>query len=93
MIKRLFLEHPHSVGETYLQHLKQAMGFGVTMVRAGCACLVHAVVPAMYVHAGSSTVARLHACMGRRAQLAAARDLAGGEPLKMPAEGHQAISR
>ena len=82
MFKRLFLEHPHSLGETYFQHQKQAMAFDVSMDCAGCACLAHAFVPAMYVHTGSSTVARLHACMGRRASLAAARRHGAVEPLK-----------
>ena len=82
MFKRLFLEHPHSLGETYFQHQRQAIAFGCSMIRAGCACLMHALVPAICVHTGSRAVAELHACMERRAHLAPAPRFGGAEPLE-----------
>lgn len=60
MIKRLFTEHPCSVGETYLEHLQTAAWFGATMFIAGLACLVHALIPALFVKTGSTTIWRLH---------------------------------
>lgn len=60
MLSKLFLEHPRSVGETYLVHQRQAFGFGVAMILGGVACLLHGLVPAMFLRTGSSTVARLH---------------------------------
>jgi hypothetical protein len=63
MIRRLFLDHPESVGESYVQHLGVAGRFGLTMVAGGIACTIHAVLPAMFPAAGSSTVAKLHAQM------------------------------
>ena len=60
MIERFFTEHPRSVGETYLEHLHSAAGFGTTMVLAGFACLMHALVPRLFVKTGSSAIGRLH---------------------------------
>ena len=60
MFTRLFLEHPRSIGESYFEHQRRAFGFGLTMVFAGAACLVHALVPALFVRTGSEAVTRLH---------------------------------
>lgn len=57
---RPFVEHPASVGETYLAHLRTAAGFGVAMILGGAACLVHALLPFAFVTRGSETIARLH---------------------------------
>lgn len=58
--KALFTEHPATVGETYTQHLGHALGFGLRMVFAGIACMIHALVPALFVRTGSETVATLY---------------------------------
>lgn len=42
---KLFVEHPQSVGETYIQHGSVACGYGATLVAYGIAEFVHAVVP------------------------------------------------
>lgn len=60
MVNRLFLDHPRSVGESYLEHQRHAFGFGMTLLGAALACLVHAVVPSLFVRTGSETVTRLH---------------------------------
>lgn len=57
---RLFTEHPASVGETYLQHLGQAMGFAVRMLAGGLACLIHAFLPFLFVRTGSQAITELH---------------------------------
>jgi hypothetical protein len=75
VFKRLFLDHPSAIGEGYWQHQRQALKFGVTLVGAGCACLVHAVIPAFCVRTGSTTVANLHERMRSRA-LESARETA-----------------
>ncbi|MCH4891906.1 MULTISPECIES: DUF6356 family protein [unclassified Sphingomonas] len=61
MIRRLFLDHPDSVGESYAEHFGVAAGFGLTMIAGGLACLVHAVVPAVFQRTGSQTIATLNA--------------------------------
>ena len=53
-------EHLREVGETYPQHLVKAAGFGITMLVAGVACLVHALFPFLFVRTGSSCIHRLH---------------------------------
>jgi hypothetical protein len=60
VVNRLFLDHPRSVGESYLEHQRHAFGFGMTLLGAALACLVHAMVPALFVRTGSETVTRLH---------------------------------
>ena len=60
MWRRAFVEHPASVGETYLQHMDAAFSFGWRMVAAGFACLMHGVLPFLFVKTGSSTVRHLH---------------------------------
>lgn len=60
MLDRFFLAHPRSVDESYVQHMRMAGGFGVAMIMAGIACLVHAVVPGLFARTGSDAIARLH---------------------------------
>ena len=66
MKARLFTDHPHAVGETYLEHARAAAGFGFALLGAGAACLVHAFIPALFTHTGSATIRRLHEALGRR---------------------------
>lgn len=44
-----FTEHPHSVNETYFQHLGFALWFGLKMIWGGIAAIVHAVFPFLFV--------------------------------------------
>ena len=60
MFERIFLEHPRSVGETYLEHQRSAFGFAMSLARAAIACFIHGLVPAVFRETGSSTVSRLH---------------------------------
>jgi hypothetical protein len=57
---RAFTEHPASVGETYSEHLFRAMYFGARMFFAGIACLVHGVLPFLFVRTGSRAIAELN---------------------------------
>jgi hypothetical protein len=60
MFKRLFIDHPRSVDETYFEHFGVAARFGVTMIWGGLCGLVHAFVPGLCVKTGSRTVERLN---------------------------------
>jgi len=60
MLERWFIEHPRSVGETYVEHLRVAASFGISMIAGGLACLVHALLPTLLRTRGSQTVASLH---------------------------------
>ncbi len=59
----LFTEHPRTVGESYAEHLGQASRFGLRMVLGGLACLVHGLLPFLFVRTGSATINELHARM------------------------------
>jgi hypothetical protein len=72
-LQRVFTEHPESVGETYGEHLLRAWCFGGRMVVAGVACMVHALLPFVFVRTGSEAIEELNARMlatKRRAALA-----------------------
>ena len=60
---KLFTEHPASVGETYGEHLVMATGFGVRMIAGGIACLIHGLLPFLFVKTGSNRIAQLHDTM------------------------------
>ncbi len=60
MIRRLFLDHPETVGETYAEHFGVASRFGVTMIAGGLGALLHAFLPAVCKSRGSDTVAALY---------------------------------
>jgi hypothetical protein len=48
-----FTAHPTAVGETYLQHLRFAMRFGVRMLTGGAAATIHSVFPFLFVTTAS----------------------------------------
>ena len=72
-MKRLFVEHPASVGETYLEHLRFATKIGTTMLRGGLATLVHGILPFLFVTTGSRLVFTLAVQINDRRQTALAR--------------------
>ena len=78
-MQKLFTEHPESVGETYGEHMVRASCFGGRMVVAGLACMLHALLPFIFVKTGSQAINELHARMQatyRRAHSQAAAQLA-----------------
>lgn len=80
MIDRIFLSHPRSVGESYAEHARTAGRFGATMVVGGVACLVHALVPAIFKRTASDRVKRLYAQMVARQPAFSERKPAFQEP-------------
>ncbi len=56
---KLFTEHPHSVGETYGEHLVNANKFGVKMVLGGTACIIHSFLPFLFANTARRTVGQL----------------------------------
>ncbi|PTS83909.1 MULTISPECIES: DUF6356 family protein [unclassified Caulobacter] len=65
-----FTHHPDSVGETYGQHMGVAFGFGMTLIGAGLACLVHGLLPFAFERTGSDTVRGLNDRLSRRRAVA-----------------------
>lgn len=63
MFKRLFIDHPKSVDENYLEHFGVASRFGFAMIWGGMKVLLHAVIPGLCITSGSDTVKRLNSIM------------------------------
>ena len=47
-MKNAFTEHPRSVNESYLEHLRFALAFGAKMALGGAAAMIHAVFPFLF---------------------------------------------
>ena len=60
---RLFNDHPASIGESYGEHLVHASGFGFRMMLGGLACMVHGLLPFLFVKTGSQQISSLHSKM------------------------------
>lgn len=66
LFAKLFLDHPASVDESYVQHMRFAFGFAGTLALAAGAALVHAIIPALCKTTASTIVTRLHARLSNR---------------------------
>ena len=61
-----FIDHPASVNETYLQHMRFAGWFAMMLIGAGLAALVHAIIPPLFETTASRIIHRLHARIAQR---------------------------
>lgn len=62
----VFLDHPASVDETYLQHMRFAFTFAFWLGLAAAAALVHAIIPALCETTASRILKRLHTRIANR---------------------------
>jgi len=46
--RRLFTEHPSSLGMSWAQHGSGALKIGCQLIGAGCAAIIHAAVPGWF---------------------------------------------
>lgn len=60
-LNRLFASHPREVGESYFEHMGQAMGFGFKLARLSACAFAHAFVPGVH----KATVSNEIKCMAR----------------------------
>ena len=66
-IKTLFTEHPHSVNETYVEHMFCACKFGIKLLYYSIVVLIHSVFPFLFKTTASDGIIKLSECMkGRR---------------------------
>ena len=63
---RMFLEHPRSLGMSWAGHGVGAVAIGARLVGAGCACLVHAMVPGFFTQTAGRTISGMYEHMMRR---------------------------
>ena len=68
MMKRIFLDHPASVDETYGEHFLFALRFSLSLFGAAFAALLHALIPAMFEKTASRKIAELYARTHNRGQ-------------------------
>ena len=66
MFRRLFLSHPATVGESYLQHQRVALSFALPLLGAGLAAMAHAIVPGMCETTAGDAIRKLHARLEKR---------------------------
>ena len=59
-VNYVFLRHPHSVGETYKQHLQFASFTGLKLVLAGIACCIHSILPFLFANTASETIQQVN---------------------------------
>lgn len=67
-LTRLFTNHPASVDESYFEHMRFAGSFAASLLLAGLAALVHAVLPFLFEKTASQIINRLHHRMHNRAR-------------------------
>jgi hypothetical protein len=60
MFKKLFFDHPQSVGESYFEHMGMAFGFGFKLLAAAIACIIHGLIPGLFKTTGSKAIICLH---------------------------------
>ncbi|MEM7733765.1 MAG: DUF6356 family protein [Pseudomonadota bacterium] len=68
MFNKVFLDHPRSVDETYLEHMLFAGRFAFLLFAAGFCALVHAVIPAAFEKTASRMIAQMYAKTHNRGQ-------------------------
>jgi hypothetical protein len=66
LMDRLFVAHPRSLGMSWVGHGIGAFAIGATLVGAGLACLVHALVPGLFTQTAGKTITRMYDLMMRR---------------------------
>ncbi|MEM8749889.1 MAG: DUF6356 family protein [Pseudomonadota bacterium] len=65
-LNRLFLSHPASVDETYVQHLAFAAKFAGQLLLAATAALIHAIIPCLCEKTASRMIRDMHQRLEQR---------------------------
>ena len=60
-LHRIFIDHPSSVDETYVEHLRFAGGFAGKLIVAGLAASIHALIPCLFEKTASRLIKEMHA--------------------------------
>lgn len=60
IISKIFTDHPNSVGETYFEHMGQALYFAGNLLLGFFYCLCHAFIPAAFKKSGSKLITKLY---------------------------------
>ena len=68
MFSKVFLDHPRSVDESYVEHAIFAGRFSMKLFAAAFCALVHAVIPAAFEKTASRMIAEMYAKTHNRGQ-------------------------
>lgn len=63
---RIFTQHPQTVDETYLEHMRFAGWFAVRLFLAAGAALIHAIIPCLFEKTASRMITQMHNRMTHR---------------------------
>ena len=66
VLTRLFRDHPHSVDETYVEHMGVAFSFSLRLFKAAFCAFAHGIVPGVCETSASRAIRELHAEMANR---------------------------
>ena len=55
-----FTKHPHSVGETYFEHMKKAIKYGLRIQLISLIIFVHATFPFLFEHDASDEIEKIN---------------------------------
>lgn len=65
-MKRFFTEHPHTVNETYWQHMRVAMSFAAGAFITSLGVFIHALLPFCFKATATNFVVKWAAISSRR---------------------------
>ena len=68
-MRNIFTEHPNAVGETYIQHMGNALKFSFTFLQLAIIAYIHAMLPFCFVNTGSEKVKELNDLMQNRKEM------------------------
>lgn len=60
MFQRIFLSHPETVNESFLEHMVFALRFSGALFLAAFAALIHAIIPCLFEKTASKMIATLY---------------------------------
>jgi len=55
-----FTKHPHSVGETYFEHMKKAIKYGLRIQLISLIIFVHATFPFLFEHDAGDEIEKIN---------------------------------
>jgi hypothetical protein len=58
-MKNIFTDHPHSVNESYFEHMKVALYYSFNMIIGAFCCSIHSIFPFIFKTDGSNILFRL----------------------------------
>ncbi len=66
--KRLFVDHPREVEESYFEHMAASGRFGFKLLRLAACAFAHALVPGLFKTTVSDEIKATARTMGKRAE-------------------------